>query len=76
MSEVIYVPLVDEEGDYLRPVHADHVHDDVYEITVDLEPRGERWRFPPHALVRCRHQKLHHGGTGLVAYEWAGTEKA
>jgi hypothetical protein len=70
MSEVIYVPLAGED-DYFRPVHADHVHEDVYEITVDLEPRGERWAFPPHSRVRCRPHTFVDGTTGLLAYALA-----
>ncbi len=70
LSDVIYIPLAGE-GDYLRPVHADHVRDDVYEITVDLEPKGERWVYPPHSLVRCREHTFSDGGKGLLAYELA-----
>ena len=73
MSEVIYVPLLEEGTDCWRPVHADHVRDDVYEITVEQEPAGERWAFPPRALVRCRQHRFADGATGLVAFERAET---
>ncbi|MFB3815277.1 MAG: hypothetical protein ACE14L_14320 [Terriglobales bacterium] len=69
MSEVIYVPLLDEGTDCWRPVHAEHVRDDVYEITVDREPKGERWQYPPHALVRCREHMFQDGAKGLIAFE-------
>lgn len=73
MSEVIYVPLLEEETECWRPVHADHVRDDVYEITVEQEPKGERWAFPPRALVRCRPHRFDDGNSGLVAFELAET---
>ena len=69
MSVVVYMPLENEDG--WRPVHADHVSGDVYEITVDKEPRGENWKFPPHSLVRCREHTFEDGVTGLLAYERA-----
>lgn len=71
MSEVIYVRLLEEETEYWRPVHADHVRDDVYEITVDQEPKGERWAFPPRAVVRCRQHRFDDGTSGLIAFELA-----
>jgi hypothetical protein len=69
MSVVVYMPLENEDG--WRPVHADHVRDDVYEITVEKEPRGERWKFPPHSLVRCREHRFEDGASGLLAIERA-----
>ena len=71
MSEIIYVPLQEEGTDCWRPVHADHVANDVYEITVDDEPGDERWSFPPHARVRCRNHVFSDGKRGLVAFELA-----
>ncbi len=76
MSVVIYVPLEDEGTECWRPVHADHLHDDVYEITVDKEPGEEHWRFPPHSLVRCRQHVFVDGASGLVAFELAGYRPA
>jgi hypothetical protein len=71
MSEVIYMPLRDEGTDCWRPVHADRISSDVYEITVDAEPGEERWLFPPHSQVRCREQVFADGKTGLVAFDFA-----
>jgi hypothetical protein len=71
MSEVIYMPLRDEGTDCWRPVHADRISSDVYEITVDVEPGEERWLFPPHSRVRCREQVFADGKTDLVAFELA-----
>lgn len=61
------MPLENEDG--WRPVHADQVAGDVDQITVDKEPRGERWKFPPHSLVRCRIHRFEDGVMGLLAYE-------
>jgi hypothetical protein len=71
MSEVIYVPLEGEGADCWRPVHAEQVSNDIYEITVDDEPGEEHWRFPPHARVRCRGHVFSDGKVGLVAFELA-----
>jgi hypothetical protein len=68
VSVVVYMPLEDEGADCWRPVHADHLHDDVYEITVDEEPGGEHWRFPPRSLVRCREHTFDDGVRGLLAF--------
>ncbi|MGA7909036.1 MAG: hypothetical protein WCA16_16625 [Candidatus Sulfotelmatobacter sp.] len=71
MSEVIYMPLRDEGADCWRPVHAERISHDTYEITVDLEPGGEHWLFPPHSLVHCREHIFADGQAGLVAFELA-----
>jgi hypothetical protein len=67
MSVVIFVPMKDES--YTRPVHADHVEGDIYEITVAREPAGEEWLFPPLSRVRCRDHVFEDGARGLIAYE-------
>jgi hypothetical protein len=69
VSVVIYMPLEDEGADCWRPVHADHVSGDVYEITVLKEPGEEHWRFPPGSTVCCTEHVFHDGERGLVAYE-------
>ncbi len=71
MSEVVFVPLKGEPG-YTRPVHADHVEGDIYVITVEQEPAGEKWEFPPLSRVRCREHEFEDGARGLLAYELAG----
>jgi hypothetical protein len=71
MSEMIYMPLRDEGIDCWRPVHADRISSDVYEITVDVEPGDEHWFFPPRSLVRCREHVFSDGQAGLVAFELA-----
>ena len=63
------MPLEDKGVPCWRPVHADQVSDDVYEITVELEPRGEKWAFPPRSRVRCREHVFDDGTQGLLAFE-------
>ena len=69
MSEVVYMPLLDEETECWRPVHAHRVAADTFEIEVEQEPGGERWAFPPHSRVRCRPHTFSDGRVGLVAFE-------
>jgi hypothetical protein len=64
---VVYVPLASEGTECWRAVHADRVDGDTYEITVDKEPDGERWTFPPRSRVRCCEQIFSDGKVGLVA---------
>ncbi len=71
MSEVIYMPLRDEGIDCWRPVHAERISNDIYEVAVDVEPSDEHWAFSPHSLVRCREHVFTDGQTGLVAFELA-----
>ncbi len=71
MSDVIYIPLQEGDADCWRPVHAERLSKDVYEITVDDEPGDEHWGFPPHAKVRCRDHAFSDGKVGLIAFELA-----
>ena len=68
MSDVVFVPLKDEP-EYTRPVHADHLEGDVYLITVEQEPAGEKWAFPPLSKVRCKEHVFDDGARGLLAVE-------
>jgi hypothetical protein len=63
----IYVELADEGVDCWRPVKAERVATDTFRI-VDLIPPGERWRFQPGEVVRCKKRKFS-DGMGLAAYE-------
>ena len=71
MSHVVYMPVENEGSDCWRPVHADHVEGDVYEITVLEAPGEEEWRFLPGSRVRCSEKIFSDGQRGLVAFELA-----
>jgi hypothetical protein len=50
----IFVNLVGELVDVRRPVHAAHLHDDVYEIADQPYDREiEKWEFEPGEQVVC-----------------------
>jgi hypothetical protein len=70
MQEIIYLPLLDEGTDCWRPVQAQKIKDDVYEIC-SMQPEDENWAFTAGCRVRCRSRKFSSGETGLVAYELA-----
>ena len=54
MSTTIYVSLPDENVDTWRPVLAEHVRDNVYEIVAQPYDREvERWEFQPGDRVVC-----------------------
>lgn len=64
----IYVYLLNEGTDVWRPVEAEHLGEDRYQIvSVNSDPDDELWQFPSGAVVRCRQQRLS-GGDRLVAY--------
>ena len=71
MSEVVYMPVLNEGVETWRPVHAGHIADDVYEIEVDQEPYGEHWMFPPRSRVHCREHVFEDGHRGLLAFALA-----
>lgn len=69
MTATIYVFLLDEGTDVWRPVHAEHISGDTYQI-VDIEPGDdENWEFKSGETVRVRDKVFSGGETGLVAYE-------
>jgi hypothetical protein len=51
----IYVPLLNEGTDVLRPTTGRFVGPDVVrvEATSDYDPDVEAWEFPPGSEVRC-----------------------
>lgn len=50
----IYVSLVDEGVDVMRPVWAEKVRDDVYRVVDQPYDRAtEKWRFEPGDRVVC-----------------------
>jgi hypothetical protein len=68
-SATIHIYLLDEGVDVWRPVSAELVRDDIYQITATSPDDTEKWEFKHGDLVRCRQQNFSDGKTGLVAYE-------
>ncbi len=65
----IYVTMVGEGMNMLRPVRAEHLGRDFYIIVEDM-PSDENWEFVPGQVVRCKKKNLSNG-KGLVAFEEA-----
>lgn len=68
----VYVALLNEGVDVWRPVQADHIGGDLYQLTGE-QPDDEAWAFAVGDVVRCRERTLS-GDWGrptpvLVAYE-------
>jgi hypothetical protein len=62
----VYVALLDEGVDVWRPVAAQHVHGDEYELCGTV-PDEEVWQFQPGEVVRCETRRFSDGTSGLVA---------
>jgi hypothetical protein len=69
MNNVIYMPLLNEGTECWRPVRADLISGDIYQISAADESNDERWAFPGGARVRCKEHVFSDGKVGLVAYE-------
>jgi hypothetical protein len=65
----IYVNMLGEGMNLMRPVQAENLGRDFY-IIVDEMPADETWEFVPGQVVRCRKKTLSHG-KAMVAYEEA-----
>ena len=52
---VLYIPLLDEGTDVLRPTKGIIVEPGVVRViaTKDYDPDIEQWEFPPGTTVRC-----------------------
>lgn len=52
---VLYVPLLNEGTDVLRPTTGIVIQPDVVRViaTPDYDPRLEEWEFPPGSTVQC-----------------------
>ncbi len=52
---VLYIPLLDEGTDVLRPTTGVVLEPDVVQVvaTRDYDPKIEKWEFPPGSMVRC-----------------------
>jgi hypothetical protein len=68
MAEQIYVPLLDEGVDVLRPAPAWKIADHTYIILrpSDYDPDDEKWQFPPGSTVVVEPRKTSTGNV-LVA---------
>ena len=66
----IYIPLLDEGTDVLRPTQGTKRDEDQYEVlaTEDYDPEDENWKFPPGTVVRCKYEN-HEGEDLVVAVE-------
>lgn len=64
MPEIIYVPLLDEGTDVLRPVEATRLAENVYMI-LGVVPDDETWAFPSGSRVRCEPRRAP-GETSLL----------
>ena len=51
----IYIPLLEEAVDVLRPTQGIQRDENQYEVlpTDDYDPEDEVWKFPPGSIVRC-----------------------
>ncbi len=64
----IYVPLLNEGTDVLRPTKGLLIGRDTVQVvaTADYDPAVEEWEFPPGSRVRCD-SEFRDGRTLLVA---------
>lgn len=54
----VYIPLLNEGTDVLRPTDGVVLEDDVVRLepAPDYDPETEEWEFPPGSKVRCRRE--------------------
>jgi hypothetical protein len=52
---VVYIPLLNEGTDVLRPTTGVVLGPDTVRVlpTADYDPAAEQWEFPPGSQVRC-----------------------
>src|ERR1700676_392992 len=70
METVVYMPLVGDGTDCWRPVRAQSISEDIFEV-IDHIPSGESWKFAPFTRLRCRNRTFTGGEAGLEAFEYA-----
>ena len=58
--EIIYIRLLDEGTDVLRPAEAEELGNGLFKLrpTPDYDPDDEKWEFIPGSIVRGVLQKL------------------
>ena len=68
--ETVFVRLLDEGTDVVRPVQAERVVSANFRLIepTDYDPQYETWEFPPACIVRCEARKID-GETLMVAVE-------
>ena len=70
--KTIYVGLLDEGTDVWRPVLAEQIGPNIFQIPQETEiPEEEIWEYQPGSKVRCREGEFMEGVKsikGLVAY--------
>jgi hypothetical protein len=64
----IYIPLLNEGTDVLRPTQGLVLGSDEVQVlpTPDYDPTDEEWEFPPGTKVKCA-REIRSGGEILVA---------
>jgi hypothetical protein len=69
-TTLIYVPLLDEGTEVIRPTFGLLLGADAYRVlaTLDYNPVDEQWKFPPGSVVRCA-LEMRGGDEVLVAQE-------
>ena len=57
-TEIIYIALLGEGTDVVRPTEGKKLADLVYEVLKPegYDPDNEEWEFPPGSVVRCERQ--------------------
>jgi hypothetical protein len=71
----IYVPLLNEGTDVIRPTRGRPLGEMKYEVlpVPGYSPSLEEWQFPPGTIVKCVLEK-HGGREVLVARSWEEKE--
>ena len=69
MKKEIYVYLLDEGIDTWRPVEAEHIEGDRYEIISENNDETEKWQFSKGDHVICNETVFEDGTKGLVAIQ-------
>jgi hypothetical protein len=69
-TNVIYIPLLDEGTEVVRPTLGVPVGGNLYRVlaTPTYNPDDEHWKFPPGSIVRC-FPEMRDGDEVLVAQE-------
>jgi hypothetical protein len=66
----IYIPLIDEGTEVIRPTFGLSLGGDTYRVlaTPTYNPNDENWKFPPGSIVRCA-REMRDGSEIFVAQE-------